>query len=222
MADFRPPALFVRTRGAIMERDFPKEIEAIRQQIDDAVHKMQEIQNEFTAKIQPFVKKWIHAIARQYIARNPEKALMMGRDKLAALKEKVSTLSAAVESLCQETFRNKAFWPETRDLMTQNQLGIRMILGKLGTILEEFEFVKTKEQTEKDQESWNQYDSTGDRREFDGTLVYPHSIELPHELQHLLEEYRGLITRKDILAGDIKNLEFEKLKVQATTLWDSI
>jgi|GEM_PF-4563069 len=205
-----------------MEKDYSKEIESKRVLIKTSLSRMEKVRIDFAVGIRPFAKKWIQTIARQYIERNPENALKLGKERLTLLKTRVNKLCEDVESICKEVFSSDEFWPETRELGSQNQLGIRIVLGKLGIILEEFAFVKTKAQTEGDQESWNQYDGSGNRREFDGTTVYPHSIEIPDEMKNLLEEYRNLIQRKDNLIGEIKSLEFEKLQIQATKLWDSI
>jgi len=205
-----------------MSKDQSKEIESKRALIATTIGKMQKLRNDFTHGIKPFAKQWIQTIARQYIERNPEAVLKLGKERLSLLKNGVNKLCGDIESICTDVFSSEEFWPETRELLTKNQLGIKIVLGKLGTILEEFGLVKTKSQTEGDQESWNQYDSAGNRREFDGTPVYPHSIEIPDEIKNLLEEYRMLVQTKTTLTAEIKNLEFEKLQAQATALWDSI
>lgn len=205
-----------------MEKDFAKEVQSRRDQIQALGSHMEEVKSDFIHAISPFVKQWIETIARQYIERNPEKALKLGKERLPLLKSKVKKLCEDSVSICQGIFSSNEYWPETRELITQNQLGIKMIFGKLGTILEEFELVKTKAQTEGDQEQWNQYDSSGNRREFDGTPVYPHSIELPENMKKLLEEYRNSFQRKDALNAEILGLEFEKLQLEATRLWDSM
>ena len=205
-----------------MSKDYSKEIESKKVSITTAIDQMKKLRNDFIIGIKPFARKWIQTIVRQYIERNPEKALTLGKERLTLLKANTNKLREDIESICNDVFSSEEFWPETRELITQNQLGIKIILGKLGTILEKFGFVKTKAQTEGDLESWNQYDSAGNRREFDGTTVYPHSIDIPDELKNLLEDYRKLIQKKNTLASEIKNLEFEKLQTQATTLWDSI
>jgi hypothetical protein len=205
-----------------MEKDYAKEIEARKILIDSSFSQMKKVRVAFATGIVPFAKRWIQMIARQYVERNPEIALKLGREKLAQLKARTARLCEDIEGICQEVFGSEEFWPETRELVTQNQLGIKIVLGKLGIILEEFGFVKTKAQTEGDQESWNQYDTSGNRREFDGTTIYPHSIEIPVEMKDLVEEYRKLIQRKDSLKEEIKQLEFEKLQLEATKLWDSI
>lgn len=205
-----------------MAKDYSKEIESKRVLIATTISKMNKLRNDFIIEIEPFAIQWIYTIARQYIERNPEIALKLGKERLILLKKNVQKLAEDIKSICIDVFSNDKFWPETRELITQNQLGIKIILGKLGTILEEFGFVKTKAQTEGDKESWNQYDSDGNRREFDGTTIYPHSIEIPSEIKNLLEDYRKLIQTKNTLMAEIKNLEFENLQTQATTLWDSI
>lgn len=205
-----------------MPKDYSKEIESKRVLITTTISQMKKLRNDFIIGIEPFAKKWIYTIARQYIERNPEKALKLGKERLTLLKFSVNKLGEDIKSVCNDVFSSEKFWPETRELVTQNQLGIKIILGKLGTILEEFGFVKTKTQTEGDQESWNQYDSDGNRREFDGTTVYPHSIEIPDEIKNLLEDYRKVVQTKNDLLAEIKKLEFENLQTQATTLWDSI
>ena len=205
-----------------MEKDFAKEIEAKKVLIQESLAEMKQARTDFVKGIVPFADKWIRKIARQYIERNPERALKLGKESLSLLKTKVAKLCSDIESICGDVFSSDEYWPETRELLQKNQLGIRIVFGKLGTILEEFGFVKTQSQTEKSQESWNQYDSSGNRREFDGTPVYPHSIELPDDLRDVLEEYRKTILRKDSMLEDIKRLELETLQAQATTLWDSI
>lgn len=205
-----------------MEKDFAKEIESRREQIQAVCDQMESLKTEFTKGVSPFVKHWIETIARQYIERNPEKALQLGKERLTLLKRDVKKLSEESESICGEIFSNKDFWPETRELITQNQLGVKMVFGKLGTLLEAFELVKSQAQTEGDREPWSQYDRSGNRREFDGTAVYPHSIELPDSVKKLLEEYRNCFQRKESLIREIEGLEFEKLQVQATNLWDSL
>lgn len=205
-----------------MEKDFAKEVASRREQIQAIGTQMEKMRGDFIHGVSPFVRQWIETIARQYIERNPEKALKLGKERLPLLKNKVKKLCDDAASICEGIFTNHEFWPETRELITQNQLGLKTVFGKLGTLLEEFELVKTKAQTEGDQEQWNQYDSSGNRREFDGTAVYPHSIELPENMKKLLEEYRNSFQRKDALNAEILGLEFEKLQLQATNLWDSI
>lgn len=205
-----------------MEKDFLQEIESRRGMITTIDSQMKQVRSDFVVGIRPFAQNWLQTIARQAIERNPRQALDLGKDRLAALKTKVNELCDGLEPICREVFASDTFWPETRELVTQNQLGVRIVLGKLGIILEEFGFVKTQAQTDKDQEAWHHYDCSGDRREFDGTPVYPHTVDLPAELKILLEEYLILIRKKDNLREDINRLEFEKLQVQATRLWDSL
>jgi len=209
-------------RGTTMEKDFAREIESRREQIRTVGSQMEQARKDFTLGVTPFVATWIETIARQYIERNPEKALKMGKERLSQLKGKVKLLCSEAESICQEIFSNNDFWPETRELITQNQLGVKLIFGRLGTLLEAFELVKTKAQTEGDEENWTQYDNSDNRREFDGTTVYPHSIELPDGMKKLLEEYRNSFQRKEALQAEILGLELEKLQLQATSLWDSL
>jgi hypothetical protein len=204
------------------KRDFLAEKEKRQVEIRDTIAQMEKMREDFSLEIQPFVRKWIQTIARQYVERNPEKALKLGLEKMTLLKNEVNQLCENVDPICREIFSNQEFWPETRELITQNQLGIRLILGRLGTILEQFDLVKTQAQTEKGHEAWSQYDCAGDRREFDGTPVYPHAIEIPEKLVAKLEEYRVMVRRKEELGKEIKGLDHEELQIQATQMWDSI
>jgi len=209
-------------KGRSMEKDFAREIEARKALIASTCEQMAKMRADFTMGLEPFARNWIETIARQYVERNPAKTLELGMERLALLKARVHQLCEGVDRICQEVFSNESFWPETRDLAPQNQLGVRIILGKLGMILEEFGYVKTKAQTELDHESWTQYDSAGDRRQFDGTPIYPHAVELPDALVILLEEYRILMRKKEILLEEIKGLDFEAMKIKAVAMWDSV
>ncbi|NLI78304.1 MAG: hypothetical protein GX442_17945 [Candidatus Riflebacteria bacterium] len=205
-----------------MDKDFAKEIESRKSLIGAIGTQMEKVRADFIEGIRPFVQEWLQAIARQYVERSPQRALQLGKERLTLLKARVHQLCEEAGAVSREVFSKEAFWPESRELVTQNQLGIRVVFGKLGSILQEFGFVKTKAQTEEDLESWDQYDCSGDRREFDGTPVYPHSVELPGAMKILLEEYQILIRKKSNLREEIKRLEFEALQAQATRLWDDI
>ncbi len=164
-----------------MEKTPELEIESRQSQIRENLVRLQEIKQEFIASVVPFLETWIQNITRQYIERNPEQSLQLGLEGMIAVKKRVKVLCGSIKTLCNEIFSPDEFWPENRNLLAQNQLGLRTILGKLGIILEECGLVKSKAQTEEAKESWNQYDKSGNRREFDGTLIYPHAVELPNE-----------------------------------------
>jgi hypothetical protein len=205
-----------------MEKTPELEIESRREQIQENLLRLQEIKQEFITSVVPFLETWIQDITRQYIERNPEKSLQLGLEGLTAVKTRVKALCKTIKTLCDEIFSPDEFWPENRNLLAQNQLGLRTILGKLGVILEECGLVRSKAQTEEAKESWNQYDKSGNRREFDGTLIYPHAVELPNDTKNLLEEYRSLIQRQTALTEEIRQFEFAQLQKQAIQIWDSI
>jgi hypothetical protein len=200
--------------------------------------KMQEIKLQFINETSRFAAKWYEDTVRQYIIKYPDISLNLPTHCFGDLKAKTGRLVACSKEISEKRLSQSGNWwhekPELHTAINQydnlgnEQVGnkysevidrsVRVILGELGIILEEFGFNvrTTTTQGPHHQEYW--FQKTEERTT---SPYFPHMLEWSKPMQENLEEYNQLYKIAMLKLQEIQTIKDEIKRRKIIDLWDS-
>lgn len=217
-----------------MVENFDNLIKQKQAELESLKPQMEEIRRQFTLDSAKFVSEWYKKTTEIYIERDADKTINLGKEKLGKMKAKVLKLVESAEAIIDEIFSNQKLWwhlveddnffysyygNRAPDILDKP---IRLALGKLGVILEEFGYVKTKSTGSREHDVWSEWDPSGNYHLSDGRPYYPYSVDWSETMQNTIMRYNELHGQAKRIRQEIDNLRREKKKHQAKNLWDSI
>ena len=199
---------------------------------------MQEIKLQFINATSHFAAKWYEDTARQYVTKYSDVSLNLPTHRLDDLKAKVRRLVAASKEISERALSQPGIWwhekPELHTAVSQyDQLGnqqvgnkypeaidrpVRIALGELGIILEEFGFNirTTVTYGAHHQEYWFQKSD-----EETTSPYFPHMLEWSKQMQETIQEYNQLYKQALLKLQEIQRIKDEIKRRKITDLWDS-
>jgi len=199
---------------------------------------MQEIRVKFIISTSDFAAKWYEETAKQYIKKYSEISLNLSTDSFGDLKKKVKMLVAESKEISEKVLGQSGIWwhekPELHSAVSQyDQLGnqqvgnkypevvdrpVRIVLGELGGILEEFGFRVRTSVTfgPHNEEYW--FEKTEEKTT---SPYFPHMLEWSKQMQETLNEYNQLYKQAMLLLQSIQMIRDEIKKRKIIDLWDS-
>jgi hypothetical protein len=199
---------------------------------------MQKIKLQFINDISDFAAKWYEETARQYIKKYSEVSLNLSTESFGDLKKKVKRLVAGSKEISEKVLGQSGIWwherPELHSAVSQyDQLGdqqvgnkypevidrpVRIVLGELGIILEEFGFSVRTGVTygPHNEEYW--FEKTEDKTT---SPYFPHMLEWSKQMQETLSEYNQLYKQAMLVLQAIQTIKDEIKKRKIIDLWDS-
>ena len=199
---------------------------------------MQEIKLQFVKDTSRFAAKWYEDTVRKYITKYPDVPLNLPTHRFADLKAKVRRLVVCSNEISEKILSQPGIWwhekPELHTAVTQydhlgnQQVGnkysevidraIRVALGELGIILEEFGFnVRTTvAYGSHSQEYWFQ---KSDEKTI--SPYFPHMLEWSKPMEETLEEYNQLYKQALLKLQEIQTIKDEIKRIKIIDLWDS-
>ncbi len=199
---------------------------------------MQKIKLQFVNDTSQFAAKWYEDTARQYITKYSDTSLKLPTQRFGDLKAKVRRAVADSKEISERALSQPGIWwhekPELHTADTQydhlgnQQVGdkysevidsaVRVALGELGIILEEFGFNVRTTVTHgaHHQEYWFQ------RSEEKTTSPYfPHMVEWSKAMKETLQEYNQLYKQALLKLQEIQMIKDEIERRKIIDLWDS-
>ena len=199
---------------------------------------MQAIRQQFIKTTGAFFAIWYNSTARNYIIRDSQNTLSLGKDRLIELKTKLKVLTDNAEKFSDEFLSPNSLWwhlsPKDGDnnVSVYSQYGsrvpwiidqsIRKGLGLLGVLLEEFGYnVATKVGSYDDKVSvWNNKNISP--YPTNPVPYYPDSLNWSSDMKDLMKKYNEIYKQAHDAYSNIKRLQQSKVDKQAAELWDSL
>lgn len=218
-----------------MSNDFDASIEVKENELKSLKSQMEEVRKQFVHDSTAFISKWYLEQAESYVKGSADITLSLGKDKIKQMKDKVKELQDNTGNITNEFLSDPELWwhlKENKDLSYDYHENaaprglddaIRLALGKLGTILEEFGYdAKTKSTCGTDSDVWVEYDSTDRYHPPNGRPYFPHNMEWSNEMKNTIQKYSEMVNQVKNIRFKIFTLDLEKKKNEAGNLWDSV
>ncbi len=211
-----------------MTESFDKAIESRETELNALIAKMEEIRAQFVKVALDFVLKWIDATARRYVLSDTDNTLKLGREKISEMKGKVKTLMSQVPQITNEVLSDKELWwhlsPKKMDTgspyeyYTPNRdpdlvdKGVRRIIGRLGSILSEYGFLRQGE---------NWFEQGSSYYGQNPMPCYPYGLDWSQDMRTIMKQYNEVYKQTYAKYKEIIDLKAQKKTKQATDLWES-
>jgi hypothetical protein len=200
---------------------------------------MEEYRLKFLRCLEVFAAKWFDETARFCVTKYPEVTFSLPHEEIATMKAKVMQLQHDVDRIVKAAFSDPAIWwhqaPSVSDSFDQyeqlgnNEVGnrfprkiddpVRVVLGVLGVILQEFGFNVTSKPVKA---AYPEFWFTPRMTEVDEVKPYfPHLLVWSEDMQYALQKYNTQFKQAIVLFIEIQKLKEEKKRQQACSLWDS-
>jgi hypothetical protein len=200
--------------------------------------KMQEIKLQFINDTSHFAAKWYEDTVKQYIIKYPDVSLNLPTHSFVDLKAKVRMIVTNSKDISERRLSQPGIWwhekPDLHTAVTQydhlgnQQVGnkysevidgaVRVVLGELGILLEEFGFnVRTAiTKGPHHQEYWFQKSE-----ERTTSPYFPHMLEWSKSMQEKLEVYNQLYKIALLKLQETQSIKDEIKRKTIIDLWDS-
>ena len=221
-----------------MAEEFDAQIAAKQRELEAYKLDLEAIKQQFIKDSSAFIGNWYDETAKNFVISESANTLKIGKESLSQMKLKVSELRANAENIATETLSNPSLWwhsnPENKVLLCNSyeQYGInrmpeifdkplRMALGRLGAILEEYGFnVTMKPSHNNSRISW--LDLSTYLYSQPPVPYYPLGFDCNNEMLVTLKSYDKIFKRAFSAYHEIERLQQEKQKHQASDLWCSV
>jgi hypothetical protein len=210
----------------------------LQKQLEVNKLEMEEIRKQFIEASAVFIANWYNLTAKNYVFKDSQNTLRLGRDKLFSMKLKLKSLMDDSNKVANEFLDEHSLWWHFAPKMENNNISpylqcgnkcpeiidkpIRKALGKLGLILEEYGYsVNTKGGNSGDDISlWNNKNVSP--YPTDPVPYYPDSCDWSKEMRDIMKTYDEIYKKAYSAFSGIKLLNHSKISKQAADLWDSI
>ena len=217
-----------------MSEDFDNLIAKEQEELKSVKSKMEDARQQFIKDSTNFVMKWYEDTAQRYAKKDADITLALGVDKVKQMKAKILDLQKNAEKITNEFLNDSDLWWHLKESKNSwyIQIGnrppkaldkaIRLILGRLGSILEEFGYdVTTKASRRTDMDIWVEWDPSGRYHPPTGRPYYPSGQEWSQEMRSTIEQYSELFEKAKELQSETNRLITAKKMKQAQDLWDT-
>jgi hypothetical protein len=199
---------------------------------------MQSVSQQFIKATGTFFVIWYNSTARNYVIKDSQNTLSLGKDRLKQLKSKLKDLNDNAEKFTNNFLSANSLWwhlsPKDGDnnVSVYSQIGskvpeiidqpIRKGLGILGGLLEEFGYnVVSKAGSYDDEVSvWNNKNISP--YPTNPVPYYPDSLDWSSDMKDLMKKYSEIYKQAHDAYSNIKRLQQSKVDKQAANLWDSL
>jgi len=204
-------------------------------QLESLKSMLEEIKQQFIKDSVIFIREWYKITTENYVKTAPDITISLGKEKLKQMKEKVAILIQNAESIANEFLSNPDLWWHLKEISEHRysyygnrapddlDKALRLSLGKLGVILEEFGYNVTTKSTYRDQDNvWVEWDSSGQYHPPNGRPYYPYGMDWSDMMRITIGKYNEVFVQAMKIREEIRSLQGEKKRQQAQNLWDSI
>jgi len=199
---------------------------------------MQTVQQLFIKATGAFFVNWYNSAARNYVIRDSQNTISLGKEQLAQLKVKLKDLTDNAEKYVEEFLNTDSLWWHLSKnegdnfVSAYSQYGskcpekidhpVRKGLGKLGVLLEEYGYnVATKPGSYDGKVSvWNNKNVSP--YPSNPVPYYPDSLDWSSDMKALMKRYDDLCKQAHEAYSNIKRFQQSKIDKQAADLWDSV
>ncbi len=194
--------------------------------------RMEELKIEFTKETVSFASEWYRKTAKDYIIKNPEVALSLTEEKIAAMKTQVNELVRNTEKTVQAELDKPEVWWHLEPRLNESieryhqvadklpevlDRAVRRALGRLGVVLEKFGFRVTASGY-----TGTYYEFWFERVGRETISIYPHILRWTDPMQDTIRQYDAEYVEATEIYGEIQRLKGEKKKLEALNRWDSL
>jgi len=218
-----------------MSNHYDKQIKEQEFALQSIMERMEEVRQQFVTDTTLFVREWYKETTKKYIKQKSEKTLKMGRETMERMKKNVQELVNNAEAHVSEVLSNPELWWHLKEdnKLSYNYQGasppdrvdkaIRISLGKLGPVLEEFGYTEIKDKGSRDHPVWCEWDENLDTYHQPGMQpCYPFGIEWTDGMRYSLTSYGKLLQAAKEVIKEKTELEKKKVESDARDLWESI
>ncbi len=197
--------------------------------------RMEELKLEFLGETVSFASEWYKKTTKEYVSKYPEVTLGMKEEKITQMKAQVNKLILDAEKIVSKELEKPGLWwhqkPRLHDSSAQYlqvadkypeilDRAVRLVLGRLGLILEEYKFnVTASGKTVSYGEFWFDHPSGN---ESTSNPYYPHLLKWSEKMQETIRNYNEQYTTAIVLFEEIQKLKEQKKRQQAMNRWESI
>ena len=199
---------------------------------------MQAVRQQFIKATGAFFAIWYNSTVRNYVIRDSENTLRLGKNRLTQLKAKLKDLTANSKKTSNDFLSPNSLWwhlsskDGDNNVSVYSQYGskvpeiidqpIRKGLGILGVLLEEFGYnVATKVGSYDEQVSvWNNKNISP--YPTNPMPYYPDSLDWSSDMKDLMKKYNEIYKQAQDAYSNIRRLQQSKIDKQAADLWDSL
>ncbi len=217
-----------------MTKNFGELIDQKLSELDALKQQMELVRQQFIQASAFFMARWFPAQARFQIESNAERTLSLEDNQLKELKEKVSALSNDAPDIAQRFLSDSKLWWHIEE--SENHYydyngnrppdlidkPVRLALGTLASVLEEYGYLKAQTSSRGDLDSWREWDKSGNYKLAGGRPYYPQAVDWSPEMKGAMASYDQKMKDAMRIRKGIKELESEKKKAEASKRWDSL
>lgn len=200
---------------------------------------MENLRQQFIQETSTFAANWYNQTSLFYITKYQQITANLDAKKIGQMKIKVNhIINISNLTIKKELSKPNIWWnQDPKHIMSLNeysQLGnklvgkkypktidhhIRVALGELGVILEEFGYNICTRKKILGREFWFQdIDGQG----YQTCPYFPHLLEWSEEMEDTLMQYNDLFKRAIVLQNEIQNVNEERKRLELINSWESI
>lgn len=211
-----------------MARNFEAEIETAESQLEANIKRMEQIKQEFLSTTIEFIKTWYWEQTEFMVKHKPKFTKELDTQELSELKEEVKALQEDTPNIVTEFLQDESLWWHRKHsdqcyFFSENRppngldRAVRLIAGKLASILEKYGYLTTKFQ---DDEVWREWDQSGNYHPPGARPYYPYGQDWPERMRTLTKQYEDIHREAVYRASEIEKLKEDKEKSEAEDIWN--
>ena len=217
-----------------MGDNFDSRIEAAQKDLEVTFANMEQLREEFIAATVEFMEPWYWDQTETMVTRRPEITKQLGVDKLAQLKADVKSLQENCATIAAEFLADERLWwhqkrGEQAYSYHENRppggldKAVRLIAGKLGPILERYDYLSGKLDRIsplQSHEVWRERDASGSYHPANARPYHPYGFDWSERMRAVLKNYADLLQEGVRQASEIDGLKHAKERSEARDLWE--
>jgi hypothetical protein len=197
--------------------------------------RMEQLKREFIEETVSFASEWYKKTTKEYVTKYPEVTLGMKEEKITQMKAQVNKLALDAEKTVSKELEKPGLWWHQKPRLHDSSAlylqiadkypeildhAVRQVLGRLGSILEEYKFnVTATGKTISYGEFWFDHPSGN---ESTSNPYYPHLLKWSEKMQETIRNYNEQYTTALVIFEEIQKITEQKKRQQAMNRWDSI
>jgi len=211
--------------------NFNEQIISKEAESDNLKIQLEEVRSRFIDVSIKFIQEWYQQTTESYVKRKAEHTLSLGEEKLSQMKLKVNKLVEDADKIAREFLSDESIWCPLQEVGNSTDIfrkigkkldaHIRLALGRLGVILEEFGYVLMKPTDSFASGVWLERDSSGHHLR-NARPYYPFAMQMSDEMNEIMKEYEKLCRRAREKLREIALLRREKQEYEAMELWKKV
>lgn len=195
------------------------------------------LRQQITDAVKPFVNEQIKIEVEKHVKGNPEHTKSLGRETLAAMKQRLTRTLENSNSIVDEIFTRDSFWVHVNYEVKANgdrfgqaynnkklaedniRNGIKTALGEVGKILIDYKYLTLGREYQ--WEKGMRYDYTR-ANNGESRLMYAYGVSLPSDLTKLITEYCNGIDQLHKLSCQLIDSQASLSQQEALDLWNDV